>query len=254
MESLDDDSEIEKLCEAVIKFSVKTNNLNFHNQLFGAVDLYGLGAEWITSALNTSQYTFEMAPAFTLIEIEIIRKLLELFGFNGGDGILCPGGSSANMYGFHIGRYSKFPASKIEGNPPGLTMFTSDDSHYSAKKGASFLGIGLQNLIPVETNEFGQMIAEDLEKKINEATKTKHLKPFLVNATCGSTVIKVMMKRNFFDLIEQLKRFQVLGAFDDLNKIADVCEKYNLWLHADACLGGSAIFSQKRRHLLNGKL
>lgn len=46
---------------------------------------------------------------------------------------------------------------------------------------------------------------------------------------------------------------QVLGAFDDLNAIADVCEKYKLWLHADACLGGSAIFSKKHRHLLKGK-
>lgn len=47
---------------------------------------------------------------------------------------------------------------------------------------------------------------------------------------------------------------QVLGAFDDLNAIADVCRKYGLWLHADACLGGSAIFSEKHRHLLKGNL
>lgn len=52
----------------------------------------------------------------------------------------------------------------------------------------------------------------------------------------------------------QLKRLQVLGAFDDLNKIADVCEKYGLWLHADACLGGSAILSKKHKHLLNGSV
>lgn len=187
--------EIENLCQEVIKYSVKTNSRHFHNQLFGAVDFYGLGAEWITSALNTGQYTFEMAPAFTLIEGEVIRKSLELFGFEHGDGILCPGGSMANMYGYHLGRYSKFPSSKDEGNPSGLVMYTSDESHYSAKKGASFLGIGLQNLISVQTNELGQMITEDLVKKI-DVSKKKNLKPFLVNATCGSTVIKVEMKRN----------------------------------------------------------
>lgn len=53
-------------------------------------------------------------------------------------------------------------------------------------------------------------------------------------------------------LIEPLKHFQVLGAFDDLNNIADVCGKYKLWLHADACLGGSAIFSRKHRNLMTG--
>lgn len=195
IEPLENDEEIEKLCQEVIKGSIKTNNQNFHNQLFGGLDIYGLGAEWITSALNTGQYTFEMAPAFTMIENEVIRKSLEMFGIKEGDGILCPGGSAANMYGIHLGRYSKFPSSKNEGNPSGLVMFTSDDSHYSTKKGASFLGIGMQNLISVKTNEFGQMLVEDLEEKINEAI-SKNLKPFFVNATCGSTVTKdLMIKR-----------------------------------------------------------
>lgn len=192
-----DNSQLEKLCQDVIKFSVKTINHNFHNQLFGGVDFYGLGAEWITSALNTGQYTFEMAPAFTLIEEEVIKKALELFDFTNGDGILCPGGSAANMYGIHIGRFSKFPASKQEGNPSGLVMFTSDDSHYSAIKGANFLGIGMQNLISVRTNERGQMLVEDLESKINDAIK-RNLKPFFVNATCGSTVLKTLMMIEIF--------------------------------------------------------
>lgn len=36
--------------------------------------------------------------------------------------------------------------------------------------------------------------------------------PLFVNATAGSTVY---------------------GAFDPINEIADICEKYNLWLHVD---------------------
>lgn len=193
VESIEDDSTIVELCKDVVKFSIKTNNPNFHNQLFGGIDFYGLGAEWITSALNTSQYTFEMGPVFTLVESEVIRKSLELFGFENGDGILCPGGSASNMYGIHMARYSKFPEAKNEGNPGGLVMFTSDESHYSAKKGASFLGIGMQNVISIKTNELGQMLVEDLEAKINEAIK-RNLKPFFVNATCGSTVVKSLME------------------------------------------------------------
>lgn len=96
------------------------------------------------------------------------------------------------MYGIHLGRFSMFPESKIQGNPSGLVMFTSDGSHYSAIKGANFLGIGMQNLISIKTNECGQMLADDLEEKINDIIK-KNLKPFFVNATCGSTVIKTLM-------------------------------------------------------------
>jgi len=55
------------------------------------------------------------------------------------------------------------------------------------------------------------MIPEDLEKKIKEAKSEKRI-PFFVNTTCGTTV---------------------LGSFDPIEKIADVCEKYKLWLHVD---------------------
>lgn len=55
--------------------------------------------------------------------------------------------------------------------------------------------------------------------------------PFLVCATAGTTV---------------------LGAFDPLDKIADICEKHDLWLHVDASWGGSALISRKHRRLLHG--
>lgn len=166
---------------------MKTNNRNFHNQLFGGSDLYGVAAEWLTTSLNTSQYTYEMAPAFTLIENELIRKSLELFGFKNGDGILCPGGSVSNKYGIHLARFKKYPQTKTEGNPPGLVMFTSEHAHYSLAKAASFLGIGVKNLVLVKTNQHGQILLDDLEMKINEAI-SKKLRPFVVNATCGTTV------------------------------------------------------------------
>lgn len=42
--------------------------------------------------------------------------------------------------------------------------------------------------------------------------------PLFVNATAGSTVY---------------------GAFDPINEIADICEKYNLWLHVDVSIDSS---------------
>uniref|UniRef100_A0A3Q2UY78 Glutamate decarboxylase 1b n=1 Tax=Haplochromis burtoni TaxID=8153 RepID=A0A3Q2UY78_HAPBU len=41
-------------------------------------------------------------------------------------------------------------------------------------------------------------------------------------------------------------------AFDPINEIADICEKYNLWLHVDGAWGGGLLMSRKHRHKLNG--
>jgi len=60
----------------------------------------------------------------------------------------------------------------------------------------------------------GRMIPEDLDEKINE-TKCGGRVPFFVNSTCGTTV---------------------LGSFDPLDKIADVCEKYKIWMHVDVSI------------------
>ena len=52
--------------------------------------------------------------------------------------------------------------------------------------------------------------------------KEKGETPFYVNATAGTTV---------------------LGSFDPLDRIADVCERHKLWLHVDGSWGGSVVFN-----------
>jgi glutamate decarboxylase len=44
----------------------------------------------------------------------------------------------------------------------------------------------------------------------------------------------------------------VLGAFDPIPEIADICSKYKIWLHVDAAWGGGALVSKKHKHLLEG--
>ncbi|XP_067647232.1 cysteine sulfinic acid decarboxylase isoform X2 [Eurosta solidaginis] len=196
------------------------------------MDPYGLMGQWITDALNASAYTYEVAPVFTLMETEIIRTVCQLAGYAEGDGIFAPGGSISNMYGLVLARYHRYPHIKTAGmyGMRPLTLFTSEESHYSFVKAAHWLGLGADNCVHVKTNERGQMCPNDLEVKILQAQKDGS-EPFFVNATAGSTV---------------------LGAFDDFNATADVCEKYGLWLHVDACLGGAALLSYNNRHLLAG--
>ncbi|XP_068619692.1 cysteine sulfinic acid decarboxylase-like [Battus philenor] len=227
-----DDQELERCVRKVLQYSVKTNKATFRNQLYGATDPYGLSGSWVAEAFNTSQYTFEVAPAFTLIEAKILSHILQLFGIPDGDGIFSPGGSISMLYALVAARYKAFPDVKCKGvrNLPELVVFTSEDSHYSIMKGAHWLGFGTESIKQIKTNEVGQMQVDQLDAAI-QRERCLGRYPVMVNATAGTTV---------------------LGAIDNLEGIADVCEKYGVWLHVDACWGGSLILSGKYKHRLKG--
>ncbi|XP_023340138.1 cysteine sulfinic acid decarboxylase isoform X1 [Eurytemora carolleeae] len=228
-----EDSNLDELCQKIVDLSVKTCHPYFFNQLYHGVDEYGLAATWLSEALNTNNHTFEVSPAFMVIEQALIKYITNLFGWGDqADGIFSPGGSISNMYGMVLARQNKYPDLKTTGlfGQKPLVAFTSEESHYSIKKGASWLGIGMDNVIKVETDQGGNMKPEALEAAILKS-KSENKEPFFVNATSGSTVT---------------------GAYDDLEKIQKVCTKHQVWLHVDACWGGSVIFSKKRRHLMKG--
>uniref|UniRef100_A0A8C7FB27 Cysteine sulfinic acid decarboxylase n=1 Tax=Oncorhynchus kisutch TaxID=8019 RepID=A0A8C7FB27_ONCKI len=113
----------------VAKYSVKTNHPRFFNQLFAGVDYHALTGRFLTEALNTSQYTYEVAPVFVLMEDEVLSKLRSLVGWAQGDGIFCPGGTMSNMYAMNLARYRAFPEVKLKGQwaLPRLAVFTSQE-------------------------------------------------------------------------------------------------------------------------------
>uniref|UniRef100_A0A4W6C391 Glutamate decarboxylase 1b n=1 Tax=Lates calcarifer TaxID=8187 RepID=A0A4W6C391_LATCA len=182
----------------------------------------------------TCKFTYEIAPVFVLMEQLTLKKMREMIGWPSGegDGLFSPGGAISNMYSVMIARYKYFPEVKTKGMSaaPRLVLFTSEHSHYSIKKAGAALGFGTENVILLSTDERGRVIPADLEAKIIDA-KQKGYVPLFVNATAGSTVY---------------------GAFDPINEIADICEKYNLWLHVDGAWGGGLLMSRKHRHKLSG--
>ena len=153
-------------------------------------------------------------------------------GWGEGDGIFSPGGSISNMYGMMLARHKRFPDLKSKGlsNAAPLVAFTSEESHYSIVKGANWMGLGTDNVVKVATDKSGRMRPEALHEAVKKAS-SEGKTPFFVNATAGSTV---------------------MGSFDDIDAIAEVCGRHDLWLHVDACWGGGALLSRRKRNLLSG--
>eukprot|EP00494_Astrolonche_serrata_P003480 UN03486 len=44
----------------------------------------------------------------------------------------------------------------------------------------------------------------------------------------------------------------VLCSYDNIEAIAAVCKRQNLWLHVDGCVGGSLMFSKEHKEILTG--
>lgn len=177
-----------------------------------------MAGEWLTATANTNMFTYEIAPVFILMETVVLSKMRDIIGYKGGDSILAPGGSISNLYAFLAARHKMFPGYKEHGPrglPGDLAMFTSDQCHYSIKSCSSVCGLGTENCVSVPSDEFGHMIPSELERLILER-KARGQIPFFVNATAGTTV---------------------LGAFDPLDEIADICQKYNCWFHVDVSIG-----------------
>ena len=224
---------LEKLFNGISEHSISTSSPYFMNQLFSGVHSHALAAENLIAKTKTTMATFEASPVVTLIETEVVQSLCQKIGWPDGsaDGVTVPGGSSANFMAVHCARQRKFPDYKQKGMPSQkLKVFASEEAHYSLKKACVVLGLGLDALVLLKTDLQGKIEVEDLDHKIKKCLKDGDV-PLIVYATAGTTV---------------------LGAFDPISEMADLCQKYSIWLHVDAAWGGPALFSDQGRPLMNG--
>lgn len=219
--------------QEVLKYSVNTWDQGFMDKLYAATTPVGLAADMLLSALNTNLHVYQVSPALTTIEKKTAKALASMFGFNGqfAGGVSQPGGSAANQMSIVVARNNLFPETKTEGyGGRKFVLFTSAHGHYSVEKAAQISGFGSKAVRTVLVDEQGRMQPAALEAAIIKAREDGET-PFYVNATAGTTV---------------------LGSFDPLDALADVCHKHKVWLHVDGSWGAPVIFSKKHCYKLKG--
>ena len=225
------DDAFKKILKEVLIATPKTATNLFFNQLFGGRQSKAVLGDLLAVLLNNSMYTYKVAGPQVGIEQEIIRQSCNMIGYGSqSNGTFPTGGSMSNYMALIMARDVKDPDCRKNGMSKPLILYTSKASHYSNAKNASFAGIGKANIRYIETDEKGCMIPAKLEAQIEFDIQNGNI-PTFVNATAGTTV---------------------LGAFDPIDEIATITEKYNIWLHIDGAYCGSVIFSTKKKHLLKG--
>jgi glutamate/tyrosine decarboxylase-like PLP-dependent enzyme len=221
------------ILEQIIENSVITNHPYFMNQMFGKTRPISFIADILIAVLNTSMYTFEVAPVFSLIEKEVITKLgAKIWGTGIGDGVFTAGGSISNMNALFLARQHHLEHAKQNGlfNEKPLAVFVSEQAHYSFTKGVNFLGFGLESLIKIKSKKNAQIDIKELKKAILKS-KEKGKTPLMLIGIAGTTIS---------------------GSYDDIESLAQIAKENKMWFHVDAAYGGSLLFSERQKHHLKG--
>jgi glutamate/tyrosine decarboxylase-like PLP-dependent enzyme len=191
-------------------------------------------AEALVAALNPQLASLARSQLASKIENETVRWIGERVGWNVPfDGTFTSGGNEANFSALALALAKHFPSS-IEDGIASIgaqpIVYTSAEAHHSLDKSVGLLGFGRKALRRIPINDRVQLDPRLLEQQLHADRSAGH-RPFCVVATAGTTNS---------------------GAIDDLEALADICEKHRLWLHLDGAYGAAAIFSDKHRGLVAG--
>lgn len=190
--------------------------------------------QFCTTLLNNGAAIYEMGPVNMAMEKNVINKFGDLIGYKiGFDGIFTHGGTAGNLTAMLAARQAKtgyniWEDGVMPGNKP--AYMASEQSHYSVGRNAKIMGLGDESVIRVPYGSSFSMQTEHLERSYDEAGE-KGLQVIAVVANACSTAT---------------------GSYDNLEKIADFCEKHDLWMHVDGAHGLGVLFSDKHRKLIKG--
>ena len=160
-------------------------------------------------------------------ENQAMKWLVSLTGLpKDSFGVFTSGGTAANLSAMVTAReaWRKRDAGNIGVR---ALLLTSNGAHSSIQAMAKVMDADVVMIDCPDENLRGNI----LQAAIDELEEKDRKRLFGVVATGGTTNA---------------------GIIDELDSIADVCEKENVWFHVDAAYGGGALAAPSVRHLFNG--
>lgn len=212
------------------------NHPGFHAYFASTASAPGILADLVSSCFNANGMLWKSCPASAELEARTLDWLRQMIGLDPKFwGIIYDTASVSTMHAIAAAR-ENIPTYKIRekgltgSEIPRLRLYTSEHAHSSVEKGVIALGMGIDGTRKIITDKDYKMIPAELEKAIKEDMENGWL-PFCVVATIGTTSIT---------------------SIDPVEEIAQICRKYNLWLHIDGAYGGVASIVPEMRYLIKG--
>jgi glutamate/tyrosine decarboxylase-like PLP-dependent enzyme len=217
----------------ILPYNLHTNHPRFWAWYMGSGNVMGALGDFLAAVLNPNVGGIShVAP---LVEQQVIGWIRDMMGFPAtASGLLTSGASMANFTALTVARNtnSGYDARRdgVRAAPGPLTVYASTEIHSCNQKAVETLGLGSDGLRKVPVNPDYTIDTGALEAAIRR-DRANGMTPFCVIATAGTINT---------------------GAIDDLNAIADLCEREKLWFHVDGAIGAVAVLADNVRSCLSG--
>lgn len=218
----------DEIVNDILNYCTVLQHPRFLSLVASAVSPYSIAGALLTDIYNPNAAGFSISTTASLVEEKLIRWMGSRAGWDENcGGLFTSGGSMSNLTCMIAARENKLPGRYDLAD---AVAFFSDQAHSSVVKGMRLMGLRNDQCVKIETDDEFKMRVDLLEEAIIKA-KAEGKKPFLMVATLGTTNT---------------------GTIDPFDKMADLAEKYGMWLHVDGAYGGSVLFSDIYSHLAKG--
>jgi len=215
-------SDVERL---ILPAVTNWNHPNFHGLFSTSTSSVGVFGEMLAAAFDQKAMLWRTSPASTELEPVVLDWLRQMMNLpEDFHGIIYDTASVSTLHAIAMAR-EKLNLSVRETGMSGrvdlplLRVYCSEQTHSSIDKAVILLGLGQKSLVKIPTNDRFEMDAEKLSRAIRDDISAGFL-PLCVVATVGTTSTT---------------------SVDDIEKIADVCQRNSIFLHVDAAYAGSAM-------------
>lgn len=205
----------------------------FYGFVIGGVVPAALGADWLTSVWDQNTGLLSITPAASAAETVASGWLLDLMGLPATSAVgYATGGTVANYTCLAAARQAVLERVGWDVNRQGLAggpqirVLVGADRHGSVDIGVRYLGLGLDSIVVIASDDQGRIDPEALAAELS---------------------------RNDAPTIVCLQAGEVhTGAFDPFPAAIEAAHAAGAWVHVDGAFGLWARASESTRHLAEG--